>query len=294
VEIATANYRGRVISKTVTVTSNDKSRPSVSLQIHGDVWIPVDVEPAMVSFVVSAGAATNQTQTVKIINRMDMPLSVSAPQCTTNAFSVALKTNVPGREYELTVAAAPAGVVLSGFQVASIQGEITLQASVPSVDPIRIGVYESIQPEITVYPPSIQLPAGPLAQASINHISIRGNSGSLNLFDPAVNVPGPAVSLNVIQTNRQYYISAVFPKGYEFQPGQSVVVSVKTDNPRFPLLSVPVTPMQKMPGAVRTAAPSPPRTAVLPPSILARPPAGASNPAALPPAPLPRPDPGRP
>ena len=74
---------------------------------------------------------------------------------------------------------------------------------------------------------------GPLAQASTNHITIRGNSADLKLSGPSANVPGVDVSVNVIQTNRQYYLSVVFPKGFEIQPGQSVSLAVKNGQPAF-------------------------------------------------------------
>jgi hypothetical protein len=277
VEIATDNYGGQAIAKFVTVNSNDKTRPVVNLQVHGNVWVPVEVTPVMAVFNLTANTATNSTQAIKIINRTETPLTLFDPQSTNSAFSAILKTNVPGQEFELTVTAAPASGLPPFFGVKSIQGEILLRTSVAILNPLKISVFETIYPEITIYPPDLPLPAGPLAQPSTNHIAIRGNLADLKLSNPGASVPGVEVSVLAIQTNRQYYLSAVFPKGFAIQPGQAIVLTVQTDNPRFPLLTVPVTPIPGGSDNRPPAVPPPARTTVLPASILARVPASSTN-----------------
>jgi hypothetical protein len=289
VEIATGNFGGETITKFVTVSSNDKARPAVNLQIRGIVWLPIEVAPPMASFNFIPGAANQNSQALKIFNRMETPLALSDPQSSTNAFSAVLKTNLPGQEFELTVTAAPASGLPPTFGMTIIQGSILLKSSAPGLNPLKIGVFETLYPEVTVYPTNLQMPAGPLARAATNHITIRGNSADLTLSGPGANVPGVDVSVNVIQPKRQYYLSAVFPKGFEIQPGRDIVLTVKTDNPRFPVLSVPVT---LMPAIINSRPPvSPPqRASVLPASILA----GGSSNAPAPPANPSRPDPPHP
>ena len=143
------------------------------------------------------------------------------------------------------------------------------------MNPLKIDVFETLFPEVTLYPTNIQMPAGPLSQAITNHITIRGNRTNLTLSSPAANVPGVEMSVNVIQPDRQYYLRAVFPKGFAIQPGLDILLSVQTDNPQFPVLTVPVTPL---PGVINQppVIPGPARTSVLPASIPAVP-AGASN-----------------
>jgi hypothetical protein len=275
VQVATGALRGS-INKIVTVVSNDRTRSNVTVHINGVVSLPIEVSPAMASFSITPDAPSQKPQVIKIFNRSETPLILSNPQSTTNAFSAVLKTNVPGQEFELTVTAAPASGLPPSFATTVVQGSVSLKTSVASMNPLQIGVFETIFPEITVYPASIQLPAGPLAQASTNHVIIRGNGGDLILSGAGANVPGVDVSVRVIQTNRQYMLSAVFPQGFQLQPGQTIGLAVKTDNPRFPVLTVPVTPMLAV---VRRqqAVPPPARTSVLPASILARVPANSSN-----------------
>jgi hypothetical protein len=292
VEIATGSFGAQTISKFVEVTSNDKARPVVNLQIRGAVWLPIEVEPAVAAFTVTPGVASQSNEVLKIFNRMETPLTLSDPQSTNHAFSAVLKTNVPGQEFELTVTAAPASGLPPTFGMTSIHGSISLKTSVPILNPLVVGAYETLFPEITLYPTNLQMPAGPLAQAVTNHIVIRGNATNLTLSGPAANVPGVEVSLNVIQPNRQYYLCAVFPKGFEIPPGRDILLSVQTDNPHFPLLSVPVTPAPVVNNIRRPDAP-PGWTGVFPASILAVP-AGASNAPVPPPGPPPRANPPHP
>jgi len=267
IEIVTDSLRGQ-INKTVTVISNDRTRPSMALQINGVIWLPIEVSPQpTVYFTLMPDATNPSTQTLRIFNRMGTPLALSDPQSTTNVFSAMLKTNVPGQEFELAVTAAAPAHLPATLSNTFIQGEISLKSSATNKNPLIIPVFETIAPEITVFPASIQLPAGPLAQPSTSHITIRDNIANLGLSDPAVNFPGVNASVTVMQTNRIYVVSVVFPQGFAAQPGQNVVVTVKTDNPRFPTIAVPVAPVPGMAQPVRPPVAAPPlRTSLLAPA----------------------------
>jgi hypothetical protein len=281
IQIITSNLRGQ-INKTIAVVSNDRTRPSVTLQVNGVVWLPIEVAPAMASFNLMPDATNANTQVLKIFNRMDTPLSLSDPQSSTNAFSAVLKTNVPGQEFDLVISAAPPSRLPSSLNMTVIQGEIRLKCSATNRNPLAVTVFETISPEITVFPPNIQLPPGPLVQPITSTVSIRDNIGNLALSDPAVNVPGVSVSMRVLQTNRSYVLSVVFPLGFEAPRGQSVLLTVKTDNPRFPALNVPFTPVPGMAQPIRPAITVPPVPISLPPPAaragLAVPPIAAAAP----------------
>ena len=253
VEVSTANFRGQLI-KTVTVTSNDRMRSNVILQISGVVWLPIEVAPEMAVFNFKSDATNLSTQVLRIFNRMATPLTLSDPQCSTNAFSAVLKTNVPGQEFELAVSAAPPPGLPPALSVAVIQGVISLKSSATNKNPLTISVFETISPEITVFPPTLQLPVGPLVQPSTSLVTIRDNVADLVVSDPAVNAPGVGVAITMMQTNRTYVLSVIFPLGFEIRAGQNVALTVKTDNPRFPAISVPITPMPGVPPPVPPAA----------------------------------------
>jgi hypothetical protein len=272
IQVATSNYRGQ-IAKTVKVVSNDRTRPNVTLQISAVLWQPIEVSPQPSAFFTISPDSTNvNNQVLKIFNRMDAPLDLSDPHSSTNVFTCALRTNVPGREFELTVTAAPPARLASSLSATIVQGEITLKCSSTNKPP-TISVFETISPEITVFPTSIQLPAGPLVRPSTSHITIRENITNITLSDPSMSAPGVGVSMSVLQTNRTYVLAVNFPQDFTATAGQNI--TVKTDNPRFPTITVPVTPVpgmaQPLPAPVRLPAPAmpvqgmpqPPRPAVM-------------------------------
>src|SRR5438093_7343951 len=79
VQFNSANYGGQVV-KTVTVTSNDKSQPSVGLQIKGTVWKPIDVNPAFAVMTIPAEAQTNIKTKVHIVNNIEEEVKLFAPE----------------------------------------------------------------------------------------------------------------------------------------------------------------------------------------------------------------------
>ncbi|HXR08147.1 MAG TPA: DUF1573 domain-containing protein [Candidatus Acidoferrum sp.] len=296
-QIMTSGLRGS-INKTVEVTSNDRTRPRVTLHVSAVVWLPIEVEPPMASFTVIPGVSNANSQVLRIFNRMESPLSLSDPQSSTNAFSAVLKTNVSGQEFELTIIADPLSLSHPSLGASLIQGQISMKSSATNKNPLTITVFETIYPEITVFPLNLQVPSGPLTQPSTSHLQIRGNAANITLSDPQVNAPGVEVAVKTLQTNRQYYLDIVFPAGFQAGTNQQVTLTVKTDNPHFPTITVPVIPVPRLlppagrvGGATPIRAPvpaAPPRTAQNPPG----PQAAAAGPAAPPnppAAPLPRP-----
>jgi hypothetical protein len=250
VEIATGNFVSQPISKLVTVTSNDKTRPVVNLQLHGVIWQPIEVAPSMLSFTLSPGV-TNLSQKVRISNRMETPLELSDPRSNTNVFTPTLKTITPGQEFELAVAAVCPANMRPGLGSTTIIGEISLTTSATNKNPLTITVYGTVMPEITVFPPGIQLPVSPLVQPIISRVTIRDYNTNLMVSNPAASVSGVDVSLLMLQTNRTYVLSVVFPRDFQAKPGQNVTVN--TDNPRFPVITIPITPVPGMAQPVRPA-----------------------------------------
>ncbi|MGD1084189.1 MAG: DUF1573 domain-containing protein [Verrucomicrobiota bacterium] len=257
------------INKTVTVISNDKKRPNVLLQIHGAVWSPIElsIPTSTLTFNLKADAPAINTQVVKIFNREDPPLTLSAPESSSQFFSAVLRTNYPGREFELTISAAkPSGPPTNGANVQMLRGVITMQTSSARMKVLSITALESIESEILVYPTQLQMPNSPLARSQTNIVTVRANTGApLTLSNPAVNVPGVEVTVRTLTANKQYSLVVGFPAGFVLPPGQSVVVTVESDNPHFPVIRVPVRPMPAPQPAQRQIIPAPAQNARLNP-----------------------------
>jgi hypothetical protein len=125
------------------------------------------------------------------------------------------------------------------------------------VSNLNITATADFQPEIRYAPMQIQLQGGPLPRALTNFISVKANTGApLKVLDASATVPGVDVAINVLAPNENYAISVGFPQGFEIKPGQKMVVRIKTDNLRYPVIEVPILqPLMRRP--LSLAAPAP-------------------------------------
>ena len=221
--------------KQATVTCNDLSQSNVLLQIKGMVWKPIEVTPTMAVFNISSEAQTNDTKVVRIVSNLDQPLILSDLQCTNSSFKAELKTVKEGKEFELQITAMPP------FDSPSVVAPVTLKTSSTNMPVINVSAYAVVQQPVTVAPSQIILPPGPFTNV-VHHVITVRNAGtnSLVLSDASVNVPGAEVRVQEIQPGRVFNLTVIFPAGYEMKPEQKTELKVKSNHPKFPLITVPV------------------------------------------------------
>jgi hypothetical protein len=246
IQFNSGNFNGPVV-KTVTVTSSDKEHASTMLQIKGTIWRPIEVTPQFAVLNISPDAQT-ATTTVKIVNNIDTPLTLFPPESNNKNFSVDLKTNQVGKEFELTVSAT------GPMQAGNVQGQITMRSSSTNMPLISVTAWANVQPAIIVMPPQIMLPQAPLASAITPSITIQNNSTNLlKLSDPVVNQQGVDVQLKETQPGRIFMASLTFQPGFEAPVGQPLELTIKSSNPSMPVIKVPVnqTPRANVPPQVK-------------------------------------------
>lgn len=255
IQFNTAAYNGGVL-KQVTVTCNVTNQPMLFLQLKGTVYKPYDVNPQIAVFNLPPDVDT-ASMVLTITNNMEEPLLLSAPEVNNPIFAAQLITNVLGKGYQVKLTIVPPLPALG-----SAQGHLTLKTSWSHTPTIPVTLVANIQPAVVVTPPSIMLPPGPLAAGLTNSIAIQNNTATnvLTLSDPKVNVQGVSAEIREHQPGKSFSAMVGFPKGFEILPGQQVEFSVKTSNPRFPEVKVPVRQMARPPGQVppqpaRAAAP---------------------------------------
>src|SRR5438477_2774528 len=234
-----ANFGGAV-TKSATVSCNDPSQTNVILQIKGTVWKPIDVTPTMAVFNVSSEVQTNETKIVKIVNNLDEPITLSDLQCTNKSFQAELKTVKEGKEFELHITAIPP------FSGPSVFAPVSLKTSSAKMSNINVTAYVVVQQPVTVMPAQIMLPAGPFSN-TVHHVVTVRNTGTnaLVLSDASVNVPGVEVHVQETQPGKYFNLNVDFPVGFQVEAGKKVEVTVKSNHPKFPVLTVPVFQPQR-------------------------------------------------
>ena len=234
IQFNSANFGGTVM-KPVTVTCNDPTQPTVTLQIKGTVSKPIDVNPMYAMFNVTSDAQTNETKVVRIVNNLPEPLTVSDLTCTNKFFKAELKTVRPGKEFEVHVTTVPP------FNSGTAQAQVTLKTSSPQMPVITINAFAMVQQAVLVMPSQITLAPGPLPAATRSSVTIRNNAvAALTLSEPRLSVDGVDVQMKELQPGRMFNLTVNFPSGFQVPPGQKVELTVKSSHPSFPLIKVPV------------------------------------------------------
>jgi Protein of unknown function (DUF1573) len=239
IEFHSGNYPAGQVLKMTTVTCNDKSQPTLMLQLKGTVWKPVELIPSLVWLNLPPDVPSG-SMVVRIINNTQEPMTVEPPTCTSKAFALRLTNTVPGKEYQLTISVVPP------LHVGQTPGQVMLKTSSTNAPTLTLPVYANVQPAITVVPSQIPLPPPPLPNRYTPSITIQNNgTNALTLSEPAFSVAGVEVQLHTIQTGRVYNVALSFPPGFEVPQGQQAVFTVKTSRPQYPVIRVPFFQMRR-------------------------------------------------
>lgn len=246
-------YPGQFI-KTVAVVCNDPQQPTVLLQLKGEVWRPLGVEPqAGVVYATTESVGTAST-TVRITNNEPAEVTIQSVSVAGRGFSCILQTNIPGWFYELLVQSAP------GLAVGSYQGQVEISTTSTNAPTLRIPVMVVVRPVISVSPPSISLPAPKLTEPLVFVVSVYNHgTNSMQITGSEFSVPGVSAEINELDPDRAFRITIRFEAGFEVPTASQAILRLTTTHPDHRQLTIPIVPIHQ----VRTTGPAP--TQQLPP-----------------------------
>jgi hypothetical protein len=234
VQYSSEHYIGD-FSKSVSVTCNDPNQPKNTLEIKGVVWRAIEIKPPSAVLNLCAEVPSAST-TVRLISHLDEPLTLSDLTVSGAMVSVQLQTNQPGKEYQLIVGS-PLPTPTN-----SQQGLITLKSSSTNMPLVQIRTYINVLPVLMAIPAQIKLPPLPLAGAFTNKFWVRNNgTNELVLSDPPVNADGVGVKIAPDPaSSTPLSVITVFPSGFDIPPGSNLQLRLKSNDPLFPILTVPI------------------------------------------------------
>jgi uncharacterized protein DUF1573 len=234
IQFNSANFNGPVF-KTISVTSNDKQKPVVVLQLKGTIWKPIELVPPY-TIVNVPPDASSASASIRIINNTEDVLTLSDPESSNKSFNPTVTTTKPGKEFQLTIASG------ESVNTGNLQGKISFKTSWTNIPTLEVPFWVNVQPPLMVIPPHVMLPHAPLVGKSPTTVTIQNNStNALTLSEAAVNVPGVDVEIKEIQPGRVYHALLTFPEGFEIPAGKQVTLTMKSSNPRMPEIRVPVS-----------------------------------------------------
>jgi hypothetical protein len=263
IQFNSSRYSGSV-TKTITVTSNAKNEPRATLVLRGTVWKPIEVQPQTAILNVPADSTNSVSTSVRIIANSDIPVTMSDPTSSSKAFTAELKEMRPGKEYQLLVTALPP------FATGNIPATISVKTSLTSTPVLTVTAIASVQQPIQVSPAQLTLnPA--MTKWTTNRVFIHGNgNNALTLEDPQSSDSRLQLQIAALPMKGMYNLLVAVPPGYDIPAGSRVTLSVKSNQPRYPLVTIPVRqlphPHVMSQSAVRPAVPPPAPTAPPPPA----------------------------
>jgi hypothetical protein len=238
IQVNTFGYNGPVV-KQVTVTCNVTNQTTLFLQLKGTLYKPVDLNPQLGVLNLTPDAESASV-VVTITNNTEEPLVLLSPESNNRMFSAQLATNTPGKSYQLTVSVVPP------LSMGSVQAQINLRTSWTNPAVITVPVVANVQPAVMAIPSYITLAPGPLATAVTNSVTIQNNStNALQLSEPAVNMPGVEAQINEVQAGRSFTAKVVFPEGFQVPQGRQAELTLKSSNPRYSVVKVPIMQMPR-------------------------------------------------
>jgi hypothetical protein len=249
------------ITRTITVTSNGKKAPIQTLYLRGSIWREIEVNPQTAYMNVSPDSDTPATTTVHIVNQAETSVTLSEPTSVSPAFTATLKTNIPGKDFDVMISTKPP--LAAGNNV----GTISIKTSSTNVPVLTITALAMVQPSIGVAPMQIVLPPD-MGVAVTNLITITAN-GKRSLTVSNLNVccdTNIQVTLQEIIPGRVFHVTSVFPPNFKVATGQRYQISVKSNMPDHPEIVVPITQFNRPPPtAPQMARPRAMNQAPLPP-----------------------------
>jgi hypothetical protein len=223
------------VTKSATVTCNDPTQPSLTLQITGNVFKPIDVTPTMLSFTAVADMPTNETKSIRIVNHTDEMITLSDVKSSNPAFTTELKTITPGKEFEMLVTTHPP------FKTPTAYASITAKTSSAKMPTVNMSAYLQVQQEVSIVPDQLILHAAPLTNVANLTVTVRYNgSNSMLVTSANINHPDVKVYPQEMQKGRVFAIRASFPVGFQIPAGQKIEISATTDHPKYPVIKIPV------------------------------------------------------
>ncbi len=228
-----SNFTGPV-TKTATVTCNDPSQPTVILQLKANIWRAIEVLPQYAVLNLTSEAPSNST-TVRIVNNLDNPLTISDVESKNPAFATELKTIKEGKEYQVVVKTA------SPFPNGNVTGQITMKTSSTNMPVINITAWANMQQTVMAMPAQVSLSAGPLPSNLTQTVWIQNRStNAIKVTEPTINLEGANVQLKEFQPGRYFSLTLTFPPGKVISQNEKIELTVKTSHPQYPVIRVPV------------------------------------------------------
>lgn len=194
--------------------------------------------PSALNFGIIDPDAKEASQTVTIMRGDGGPISPKVARSQTPGLTAEIKEIHPGEHYEMTVR------LSSPLALGAINGILMLETGLAESPQEGVRVIGTVAKRVQVVPDSLRVPAK-VDKETERSVNILWHGGALNKILSAT-CTDPKLEARVFIQGRSQEIHLKVPAGYEL-PDPPPTVTIKTDDPTFAELKVPVAVEQAKP-----------------------------------------------
>ena len=245
--ISTRKLRGK-FAKSIAISTNDPATPTLRLQLRGKVKRYIDLSPLNIQLGKLYGKEP-QKRVVKLTNNTDKMVELAIGTKPDGNFKLELVTTDPGKAFELHVTALPPFAPTGVFRK-----KITLTTNLPENPTVEIDMRGTVPPRLDIKPSAITMRATRPGAATAGRPSTRvvrlTNYGATPVKVTSASVDDPTLDVTVKEqkVGEAYNIQVKFPAGYEL-PAGGRLLTLKTDDPQRPTITVPIRTVGRRPSA---------------------------------------------
>lgn len=206
------------VGHTISVFSNDPTRPKMELKIRGIVRQPITLTPPNGMFFGVVEPDEKKTKELTLRNNTDEPMAPKVVKCTNDTFTAGIESIKPGKEYKVILKARPP------YKVDNNRGVIEIETGLSRQPKIAIRPQAQLTPRI-VATTVVQLPQ-PLPSGAIRQVFVRNNGTTpIKVTKVTTELKGVTSEIEAVQGGKVHNIKLRFPPGFELpERGGNVVV----------------------------------------------------------------------
>lgn len=242
VEWSTEHVFGKLRAEAKILT-NDPANPSIPLELSGQVYSPLDIEPIPAVFL-SAYQNEDVARDLTLRNNQPDAAEIRLLEARDVHFVAALKPREPGRVWQLTVRTAP------GTPPGRYDETLELQSSDSGIGRIRLSVHLFVKADLYADPVDLDFGEIPLDRVRkdprllpvlAQMVFVKKRRGDFRLTSIHSDVPGLALTATPASGAGGSFEIKVGLRAEALQPGSLAgTITIETDDKEFPRLSIRV------------------------------------------------------
>ncbi len=229
---------GGPVSKQIVVTTNIPGRDAtITLEIRGVIWLPVQVTPRSAAFgrLMPDADGPAPSRKLTLVNNMPTPMRIGRVTSSSPTFNATIEPLIEGEKYALHV------TVATPLAPGNHAATLTVETGLPDPATIQIQAYAYLSPPVEITPTQLILQSprnGPLTQA----FYVRSNTPrAIMVSDLSASTDAMKLELtDVTGDGRTFRITVTVPADY-LPPAQGDEIRFKTIDPALPVGRIPVT-----------------------------------------------------